>query len=270
MPYEAYEALLDLFDNAPAFKIFDRPILWLGAGASLHDGMPIGEQLVIDIVESRRPGSWGSPQHRLDRFFETLTPPQRLAILQPHFDRPLTPDSPYHTVVKLLLTGRVGAVVTFNVDDLLRDAIIAAGAAREIEVIDAVDMTATALAARMAAPQQKGPVVMKLHGGLASGLNLFTSMEIAQYWPEVEGLVTEVSCRPAIVCGYSFAHLNVLRAFSTDPGALFYCNPRPPTSAALLSLMEKRGGVRARCIDEDDGRFDVLMAALARDLALPA
>ncbi len=260
----AYEALLTLLRNSRAVDTPAKPLLWLGAGASAYDGVPVGDDLLVSLVGST--GSWGSPQFRLDRLFEGLPPEARLSMLRHLLDKPLKPDSPYHAVVSLLLKGYLGGVVTFNVDRLIDQAIESASAFGAIDVIDGVEVIPSAIFQRFFGSTRNSCIALKLHGALTSGLNLFTSAEISAYPPKLAEIVETLSRRPAVVCGYSFAHLNVLKSFSADVGALFYCNPSAPSSPALLSLMESRGGVYGRTLDGASGRFEVVMAALARDL----
>lgn len=260
----AYEALVILLRHSQAMDAPAKPLLWLGAGASAYDGVPVGDALLVGLVGST--GKWGSPQYRLDRLFEGLPPAARLRLLKPLLDKPLKPDSPYHSVVKLLRKGYFGGAVTFNVDHLIDEAIASASAFSDMEVIDGVEMVPGAISERFFGSTRTSPIVLKLHGGLTTGLNLFTSTEISAYTPKLAEIVESLSRRPAVVCGYSFAHLNVLRSFSTDIGAFFYCNPFTPSAPALLSLMESRGGVYGKTVDGTDGRFETLMAALARDL----
>lgn len=262
----AHDSLVQLLRNSKGIGTADKPLLWLGAGASAFDGMPLGDELVLRLVGAG--GAWGTPQYRLDRLFGNLQARARLALLKPLLDMPLSSDSPYHTVVRLLVEGHLGGVVTFNVDELMEQAIHAAAVHSRIGVLDGVEMVPSAITERFRARDDERRLVLKLHGGLTTGLNLFTSAEISEYTSKLAGTVEMLSRRPAVVCGYSFAHLNVLRAFSIEPGAFFYCNPDGPNTVALLSLMERRGGVFGNVLDGNMGRFEVLMAALERDLAL--
>jgi hypothetical protein len=260
----AYEALRELLRASRGVPLRDKPLLWLGAGASTYDGVPAGDDLLLLLVGAT--GTWGSPQFRLDQRFDGLPPAARLALLEPHLTRPIKAASPYHTVIRLLVDGYLGGVVTFNVDDLLDQAIDAATAWAKIKVLDGVTMIPKAIGHHFFDSHRAQPIILKLHGSLETGLNLFTSAEISAYEPKLALIVESLSRRPAVVCGYSFAHLNLLRVFSTEKAPFYYCNPTSPCSPALLSVMVSRGGVIGRTLDGDRGRFDDVMSALAPDL----
>lgn len=107
--------------------------------------------------------------------------------------------------------------------------------------------------------------VLKLHGDVHLGVNYMTSSETIGYEQTIGALVKSFSARPALVCGYSFYHRNVLNAFSTSGGPFYYVNRSFPETPMVLSLMKARSK-RPLYIDEPLGPFYQFMAALAKEL----
>lgn len=241
-----------------------KPIFWLGAGCSFHDGVPLSNALLSELVPSV--GFWGSPQYVFDQRFEKLTPLQRVELLQGSMNKPLKADSPYHDLTHILREGFADIVFTFNIDHLLEDALRSAGLVFETDysVIDVPKTNATYVADLLQQPSAPRIRIVKLHGDYRHGINYMTSKEISEYNPHILELVRRYSQSMAVVCGYSFFHLNVLTAFSRNGGPLYYANMSFPDAPMVLSLISMRDG---RVIDGELGKFEVLMKSLRSSLA---
>ena len=246
-----------------------KPVFWLGAGCSVCDGVPLNDDL-LRLTVPPDPNAWGSLQFRFDEYCAVLgSGVNRAAFLAPHFIRTITAASPYHGLVQLLDRGYADIVFTFNIDDLLEQALQHAGMR---EGTDYVLVNVPIVHAHVAVQQISSAMaprirIVKLHGDQQWGFNCMTSAEIVKFQPAIEAVVGEYSKRPAVVCGYSFFHLNVLNAFSSDGGngPLFYVNKSFPDSPMVLSLMS----VRSRgpfFIDRPLGCFDTFIAELLRRL----
>jgi hypothetical protein len=240
-----------------------KPIFWLGAGCSFHDGVPLSNALLSELAPPR--GVWGSPQHVFDQQFDQLSIVNRAELLERVMNKPLTPDSPYHDLSYLLREGYADVVFTFNIDHLLEDALRAAGhiLEKDYSVIDVPKTNAQFVASLLEQPAAPRIRIVKLHGDYRHGINYMTSKEIAQYNPHILELVKRYSGESAIVCGYSFFHLNVLTAFSTTGGPLYYANRSFPEAPMVLSLISLRAG---RVIDGEFGKFEALMRFLCSHL----
>ncbi|MEU7617848.1 SIR2 family protein [Micromonospora rifamycinica] len=245
----------------------EKPFFWLGAGCSVHDGVPLNAEL-LDAVLGDDVDTWGSRQYRFDLLCDRLGPgAARAGLFRRHLERPLTPDSPYRRLVGLLAQGYADMVVTVNIDDLLERALVAAGLREhhDYRLIDVPQYRPEAAVLRITAPGGPRIRIIKLHGGLDLGLNLMTSREIIQYEEGIEQLVRDVSSRPAVVCGYSFFHLNVLQAFSRNRSPLYYANITFPEAPMVLSLMAQRNHT-PRFIDGTLGNFTGLMRTVTEQL----
>jgi SIR2-like protein len=249
----------------------EKPALWLGAGCSVFDGVPLTVDLLPNVL-ANQPAGWGSPQFRFDEMLDQFGPgPAREQILTPYFKRPLRPDSPYREVVRLLREGYLDLVCTFNIDTLLEQALEAAGMRegdspdRDYCLIKAPMLLpeAVVIQAERALPRIK---VVKLHGDFQLGINYMTSSEIIQYEHTTADLVRKLSGQPALVCGYSFYHLNVLTAFSRKGGPLFYVNRSFPDAPMVLSLMRARSR-NPFFIDQPLGEFHNFVKELGRFLS---
>jgi hypothetical protein len=237
----------------------------------VHDGVPLNDVLLAAALGPAT-SDWGSAQFRFDQLCDSLPDGRvRAELLRPYVERTITPDSPYHGLVALLRAGFVDVVFTLNIDDLLEQAFAAAGmrerqdyavvSVPELRVEAAVDMISSTRGPRIR--------IVKLHGGFESGFNLMSSREITSYDDRIADLVQEYSTRPTVVCGYSFFHLNVLRAFSRRGGPLFYVNPTFPSAPMVLSLMaERKSSSLPLFVDGAEGDFAVFMKILSDRLSL--
>lgn len=248
-----------------------KPVFWLGAGCSLFDGVPLTNDLLAQVLGDDADG-WGSPQFRFDQLCDALNDPRaRAGLLAPYMKRDIKPDSPYHALREILVAGYADVVFTFNIDSLLEQALVQGGLREhdEYTVIDVAQLQPSAVLARLGS-QHGGPRIrlVKLHGGYEYGLNNMTSSEIVGYGEKIRPVVEDWSSRPAVVCGYSFFHLNVLEAFSRRGGPLYYANPEFPNAPMILSLMAVRSQGRHSplFIDGELGTFVRLMDELRRGL----
>lgn len=233
-----------------------KPLFWLGAGCSVHDGVPLNADLLRQAVPPD-PNDWGSPQFRFDRFCDSLgAGVARAKYLDPYLRRSLTPTSPYRGLVRLLRRGYADVVFTMNIDDLLEQALAAARLHehRDYRVVKVPELQPRAAAIQVGDPGGPRIRIVKLHGDHTLGLNYMTSAEITRYDATIRELVAKYSSRPAVVCGYSFFHLNVLDAFSQERSPLFYVNRSFPDAPMVLSLMAARNGGAALFIDDQHGR----------------
>jgi hypothetical protein len=110
--------------------------------------------------------------------------------------------------------------------------------------------------------------VVKLHGDQESGFNCLTSKEITGYEEPVQELIASYSTRTAVVCGYSFFHLNVLKAFSARGAPLFLVNRAFPEAPMVLSLLWARCQTTPLVIDGGLGTFDEFIRRLAGELGV--
>lgn len=244
-----------------------KPVFWLGAGCSVYDGIPLNDAL-LDTLLPDAPGAWGSKQYRFDAYVRGWRQLDRAALFRPQFDRAPLPDSPYHGLAALLSEGYADLVFTFNIDDLLEQALRQAGLRQGSDylVVRVPEVAAGVATTHLRSPGPRIRIVM-LHGHHGFGFNYMTSDEITEYNDEITRLVGEYSARKAVVCGYSFFHLNVLRSFSAAGGRLFYVNPAFPEAPMILSLMYARNRGDAWFVDGPLGRFDAFVADLRRRLA---
>jgi hypothetical protein len=267
---QTYLRLKTLLFDAPSFRdAASRPVFWLGAGCSKSDGVPTADVLLENYLRPHK-NSWGSPQFRFDRRIELFAtgPRVRLAALRPYFNQTLKDDSPYLHLIKLMKRRSSSIICSFNIDNLLDQAFKKVGMIlnEDFDIISVPKMEPGDIRIRIAADQPRIKLI-KLHGDLESGVNFMTSREISDYGEGFTGIFTELSERPAVVCGYSFVHLNVLTAFSRRADTpVYYINPEFPQMPAILSLMLLRSKENANFIDGDLGKFEIVMRQLADDI----
>jgi hypothetical protein len=259
-----FDNLVQLLRSSKDLPKVDKPVFWLGAGCSVFDGIPLNAELLKRVIGSSS-SAWGSQQYRFDGLMYHTSPHARAFMLEPHFKCALKPDSPYRALVEILRRGYAEVVLTFNIDNLLDQALqkCTGLAASDFELYSAPQYKPAALISNILRPATDQRItVVKLHGDVQSGINLMTSHEIVEYEPGLGEVCAKLSERPAVVCGYSFLHLNVLLKFSRSPSPLFYVAPDFTESPMVLSLMSVRNKLAPHFIDGNLGRFEQIMPAL--------
>jgi hypothetical protein len=256
-----------LRDNLSSEPSPRKPVFWLGAGCSVSDGIPVNDELLQQVLAGEGP-SWGSPQFRFDQYVRLLGPGGRRAhLLEPFFKRTIRRESPYHHLAHLLKRGYADVVFTFNIDDLLEQALDASGLQKgaHYSVFHVPELRAELLKPMMS--QGKRIQVVKLHGDYKMGFNYMTSDEVIAYEETIRNVVTDYSNKAAVVCGYSFFHLNVLNSFKAQKGEpVFYVNKTFPSAPMVLSLLYARYAEEPLIIDESLGCFEEFAHRLAREL----
>lgn len=261
---ETYKGLVRLLTLSKELRDEDKPVFWLGAGCSVADGLPTNAELLRMINGSH--AGWGSDQYRFDRSVFGVSASARSVIFDRLKAEPKD-DSPYFTLVKLLDLGYASVVATFNIDRLLDAALQKRLRPGRYRILFAPEYNPSALVRHVFAPtRDRNVTVVKLHGDVESGINFMTSQEIVKYGPGLGEVCARLSERPAIICGYSFFHLNVLLDFHREQSPMFYINPTFPDAPMVLSLMSARNREAPHYIDGPLGRFEQLMAALERDV----
>lgn len=255
-PRESLNRLAELLRFRREQSSENKPVFWLGAGCSVFDGVPLNEQL-LDLALAKAPPGWGGRQYRFDRLGDWMPRGRdRADYLKEFFEHTIKPDSPYHGLVRLAQNGHVDIICTFNIDRMIDQAFDAAGLreSKDYLIIDAVSYAPDAVyeLVKLSSPRIK---VIKVHGDYRSGFNFMTSAEIAEYNPHIHQVVDSISRRAAIVCGYSFFHLNVLNAFSRRGGEFFFVNRDFPETPIVLSLMNLRSKT-PNFIDHPSGLFE--------------
>jgi hypothetical protein len=270
-----YSRLKPLISDARRFlQSASKPVFWLGAGCSIHDGVPAADNLVRQYLQdSGDENGWGSLQYRFDRRLKLFAsdPNDRLNALSPYFRHTLKADSPYRDLVSLMAAGCADLICTFNIDSLLDEAFIAEGLklGQDYAVINPLggDIGSDRDIRDQVETNRPRIKLLKLHGDVLTGVNFMTSEEISEYGQNFSKVFGQLSERPAVVCGYSFVHLNVLTAFSKRAAApVYYVNPEFPVVPAVLSLMTLRSCGNANFIDGKMGRFGEVMARLRGDI----
>ena len=244
-----------------------KPAFWLGAGCSVYDGVPLTVDLLRQILPDA-PDAWGSPQFRFDQFCQSLgVGPARANYLRPYMKRDVRNGSPYHGLRDLVLAGYADVIFTFNIDNLLEQSFESAGvrAERDYLVVNVPELQAPAVLARIDPSEGPRIRIVKLHGAFEYGINCMTSSEVTRYDEPILEVVRAWSGHPAVVCGYSFFHLNVLEAFSRRGGPLFYANVSFPDAPMVLSLMAARNQLPL-FIDGVSGMFSNFIRSLQEEL----
>lgn len=244
-----------------------RFVLMLGAGASLSSGIKTTATIIQELLDKYGQGipPANDPADRFDTLWARSTEEQRRLFLTPYLDR--EPSSGYLHLARAIQEGYFDLAITFNYDDLLRKALDKVGFHDVQELVRGVVKEDETLARLVESPPRKF-TILKLHGSLFSADTfLFDRGEMLSYPPAIEALVTRLTSRDIIVCGYGFADLCVMRAFSPQGGSVFWVNPSGAPSTAKGLLLKRRS--RDYEVSGELGMFDAFFGELDSQLFPP-
>lgn len=238
-------------------------VLMLGAGASLSSGIKPTAGIMQELLDKYGQDlpAEGDVSDRFDPFWARSTEEQRRLFLTPYLDR--QPSAGYLKLAEAVREGYFDLAITFNYDRLLSQALEQIGF-RDFKEIIRGETDDTKIARLVEAPQWKF-TILKLHGSLYSADTfLFDRGEMNEYPPDLEALVGRLTKRDIIVCGYGFADMCVMRAFSPQGGSVFWVNPSGAPNAAKGFLVNRRS--KDYVISGELGMFDGFATALAEEL----
>lgn len=241
-------------------------VLMLGAGASQSSGLKPTPQIIQELVErSAQSSSSASLEDRFDALWRASTPEQRGDMLAPYLTG--VPSEGYRHIAELIRAGHFDVILTFNFDSLLERALDELGF-RDYERLVRGETTTEAIVTmlRKREPRVK---ILKLHGSLRSAdYFLFSKEEMLNYPKELAAIVSEVTGRDIVICGYKFSDTCVIRAFNAEPdaGAIYFVNPAGATDGIKGFL----SGRRSHVVAGEYGYFDEFARALFRELTAPA
>ena len=245
----------------------DKFVLMLGAGASLSSGLKPTQQIIEELVaQYARQPSKASVEDQFDKLWASSTPDDRGAMLAPYLTA--VPSDGYRHIAELIRVGYFDTIVTFNFDTLLERALDELGF-RDYQVMIRGETTVEAIAAmfRNREPRVK---ILKLHGSLRSAdYFLFAKEEMLNYPAALAEVVTELTGRDIIICGYAFSDTCVIRAFNAEPdaGSIYFVNPAGATNGIKGFLAGRRS--QDKVIAGEFGRFDEFSGALFQELTVP-
>ena len=139
----------------------------LGAGASVGAGVPYMSKLVAEILEKHDQGGEGDEYERFDRYWRGLDRKTRASVIAKHLKA--EPSDGYKALARLMKDGWFDAVVTFNYDDLLEQALNELGVDYEDYVRE---KDKDSVFAEFMLDDDLGPRVLKIHGSF-KGANIF-------------------------------------------------------------------------------------------------
>jgi hypothetical protein len=241
-------------------------VLLLGAGASLSSGIKTTATIIQELLEKHgRDIPAGETAERFDALWARTTDEQRRLFLTPYLDR--EPSSGYLHLARAVQEGYFDLAITLNYDDLLRKALHQVGFHDVQELVRGVVDNDETLARLAESPPRKF-TILKLHGSLFSAdIFLFDRGEMTVYPDAVEALVKRLTGRDIIVCGYGFADLCMMRAFSPQGGSVFWVSPSGAPSTAKGLLLKRRS--RDYEISGELGMFDGFFGELNEQLFPP-
>jgi hypothetical protein len=233
----------------------------LGAGASISSGVIPTDKMIREIVDKYGPDIAGSDFHdNFDKLWTRSSEENRGIFLKPYLDR--QPSLGYAYLVELMRQGFIGTVITFNFDNLVEAALMNAGLrdSFDYKVIVRGDYKDDRVVSMMAAPEP-ALKILKLHGSLRGGNTfLFSEEEMSEYPGEIHDLVRRLTSADIIMCGYGFADMCVVRAFSVSGESIHCVNPSG-APALLKGALFKRHS-EDNVIDSEDGKFDAFFEQL--------
>ena len=244
-------------------------VLMLGAGASLKSGVPPTWEILQKLVDKYAPGLPGDLNARFDKLWKDSSGDVRAMLLKPFVDHlDLKPSPGYAALARLVQAGYFDLLVSFNFDELVEQSLRAAEF-KDFKVILRGE-TESAEIPRLVRKPVARFTLLKLHGGVRSTDRfLFSYEEMANYQPkDISDLVTEITSRPIIVCGYGFADRCVIKTFCDTGEEAVYCVNPSGAPPGLRSIQATRKSSE-RVIDGTLGQFDDFFEALEQELFTP-
>ena len=242
----------------------EKPVLMLGAGASISSGVQPTQTIMEELVEKNAQGTEGSLDDRFNQLWRGSSDSHRGLMLAPYLEK--RPSIGYQKLVELAQLEFFDVIITFNFDRLLEQAFDDA-AYRDYRTLIRGETEPEAITKILEArhPRVK---ILKMHGSVQSAdLFLFAREEMLNYPPDLEHLVDNLTRRDIIICGYSFTDTCVIRAFnaSKDSGAIYFVNPTGAVPGIKGFLIARRS--QDKVIEGDTyGTFDRFFTELHHEL----
>ncbi len=243
-------------------------VLMLGAGASLSSGVKPTATIMEELVSTyaTQTASADTIEDRFDELWRTGSEANRGLWLKPYLNRP--PSSGYHRLAELIQRGFFDVVITFNFDRLLERALDDAGFTDYKTIIRGeTDVQSIAKLVQSREPRVK---ILKMHGSLqSSDYFLFSKEEMLNYPPDLEKVISDLTSRDIVICGYAFNDECLRRAFDPSKGGgdIYYVNPSGAVEN-VKGLLSRRRSLE-RVIGGDLGKFDDFVETLHRQLTTP-
>jgi hypothetical protein len=199
-------------------------VLMLGAGASMSSGVVRTPQLMEELLRDFGSDLNGNDrlEDKFDKLWKRTSDRDRGAFLKPYLEH--TPSVGYTKLAALIEAGYFDIALTFNFDSLLEKSLTGIGFSDFKSVIrgETIDEEMQKLV-DATEPRFK---LIKLHGSLASSDHfLFDINEMNEYPAAVGALVTRITSRDIVTCGYGFKDVCVIRAFSQRGGSVVSVTP---------------------------------------------
>jgi hypothetical protein len=244
----------------------ERLVLMLGAGASLSSGVPLTRTIMEELVQKNARGeATARIEDRFDALWRESNEEHRGLMLKPYLDHP--PSVGYERLAELVRLGFVEVIITFNFDLLLERALNNASFL-DYRTLIRGETTPDAMVKILYAKEPKVKI-LKMHGSLQSAdAFLFAREEMLNYPPDLERVITDLTGRDIIICGYAFTDMCVMRAFnaSKDGGSIHYVNPSGAVDNIKGFLVARRS--QDKVIEGDLGKFDQFITELHRELTI--
>jgi hypothetical protein len=238
-------------------------VLMLGAGASMSSGVVRTPQLMEELLRDFGSDLNGNDrlEDKFDKLWKRTSDRDRGAFLKPYLEH--TPSVGYTKLAALIEAGYFDIALTFNFDSLLEKSLTGIGFSDFKSVIrgETIDEEMQKLV-DATEPRFK---LIKLHGSLASSDHfLFDINEMNEYPAAVGALVTRITSRDIVTCGYGFKDVCVIRAFSQRGGSVVCVSPSGVPRELRGFLKDRRSDDLA--IDSD---FDTFFGELYNELLAP-
>ena len=241
-------------------------VLMLGAGASLSSGIKPTSAIMEELVKAHPASAPGSVEDRFDALWASATKSARAAMIEPYLTAP--PSEGFQRLAELIAFGYFDFVITFNFDRLLELAFDDLGF-NDYKTIIRGETALDAIGSLIKSPKPRVKL-LKMHGSLDSAdYFLFSKEEMLNYPPELEAILSELTARDIIICGYAFNDMCVMRAFnpSKDAGAIYFVNPAGAVGQIKGFLPARRS--QDKVIEGDLGLFDPFVTTLHGALNAP-
>ena len=233
-------------------------VVMLGAGASVDAGVPYMSQLIAGILKAYDQGGEGDDYERFDRYWSKADKGTRDSILKKHLDA--RPSKGHKALARLIKDDWFDAVITFNYDDLLEQALEEADADYDVRVRGELQ---DEIFADYMLNDEHGARVLKIHGSFKGAkIYLGSLREMRDYPSEISDAFKKITDRDLLVCGYAFGDLCVTRSFtgSDDAGRIYCVDPKGASNELKKLALQRLSSEQT--FDGMAGEFDEFFPAL--------
>lgn len=242
-----------------------RPILLLGAGASVESGCPTIVDLYQRIAQKLDRPEIATDFRVMQQFMTSRAESFNELYSQIVTELDMVSASlGYEYLAALISEGYFEIIFTLNFDGLLENTISRYTNCRPHLKLVRGEHSDEYITRALGFYPPKVKIV-KLHGDLHGRSYMLTEKDLLRFPGEIEKTITNlIRNSDLILVGTQMNDLDVLASIPQDHGSIWYINPIPPESTSHISHILARKNLIENVVSGDLGRFDAFFQQLGQ------